>query len=137
MVICIEHVHMFMFIYNAVSLIDSFLSIKRYYPFPLNRNSPFRSSRPEAFLRKGLLKICSKFTGEHPCRSAISVNVQSNFIDIALRHGCSPVNFLHIFRTPFPMKTSGRLLLTILFSLFRKTLRTQKLTPQKTETKYR
>ena len=137
MVICIEHVHMFMFIYNAVSLIDSFLSIKRYYPFPLNRNSPFRSSRPEAFLRKGLLKICSKFTGEHPCRSAISINVQSNFIDIALRHGCSPVNFLHIFRTPFPMKTSGRLLLTILFSLFRKTLRTQKLTPQKTETKYR
>ena len=137
MVICIEHVHMFMFIYNAVSLIDSFLSIKRYYPFPLNRNSPFRSSRPEAFLRKGLLKICSKFTGEHPCRSAISINVQSNFIDIALRHGCSPVNFLHIFRTPFPMKTSGWLLLTILFSLFRKTLRTQKLTPQKTETKYR
>ena len=137
MVICIEHVHMFMFIYNAVSLIDSFLSIKRYYLFPLNRNSPFRSSRPEAFLRKGLLKICSKFTGEHPCWSAISINVQSNFIDIALQHGCSPVNFLHIFRTPFPMKTSGRLLLTILFSLFRKTLRTQKLTPQKTETKYR
>ena len=137
MVICIEHVHMFMFIYNAVSLIDSFLSIKRYYPFPLNRNSPFRSSRPEAFLRKGLLKICSKFTGEHPCRSAISINVQSNFIDIALRHGCSPVNFLHIFRTPFPMKTSRLLLLTILFSLFRKTLRTQKLAPQKTETKYR
>ena len=27
----------------------------------------FRSSRPEVFLRKGVLKICSKFTGEHPC----------------------------------------------------------------------
>ena len=24
-----------------------------------------------------------------------------NFIEIALRHGCSPVNLLHIFRTPF------------------------------------
>ena len=26
-----------------------------------------RSSRPEMFLRKGVLKIWSKFTGEHPC----------------------------------------------------------------------
>ena len=29
----------------------------------------------------------------------------------ALRHGCSPINLLHIFRTPFPRNTSGRLLL--------------------------
>ena len=26
-----------------------------------------KSSRPEVFLRKGVLEICSKFTGEHPC----------------------------------------------------------------------
>ena len=32
-------------------------------------------------------------------------------IEIALRHGCSPVNVLHIFRTPHPKNTSGRLLL--------------------------
>ena len=38
-------------------------------------------------------------------------NKVSNFIEIALRHGCSPVNLLHIFRTPFPKNTSGRLLL--------------------------
>ena len=35
----------------------------------------------------------------------------SNFIEIALRHGCSPVNLLHIFRAPFLKNTSGRLLL--------------------------
>ena len=29
-----------------------------------------------------------------------------NFIEIALRHGCSPANLLHIFRTPFPKNTS-------------------------------
>ena len=29
----------------------------------------------------------SKFTGEHPCLSAISINLQSNFIEITLRHG--------------------------------------------------
>ena len=35
----------------------------------------FRSSRPEVFLEKGVLKICSKFTGEHPCRSVISTKL--------------------------------------------------------------
>ena len=35
--------------------------------------------------------------------------LQSNFIEITLRHGCSPLNLLHIFRTPFPNNTSGRL----------------------------
>ena len=38
-----------------------------------------------------------------------------NFIEITLRHGCSPVNLLHIFRTPFTMNTSGWLLLYLLF----------------------
>ena len=74
-------------------------------------NSMARSSRPEVFLRKGVPKICSKFRGEHPCRSAISVKLLCNFIEIALRHGCSPLNLLHIFRTPFTRNTSGRLLL--------------------------
>ena len=61
-------------------------------------------------LGKRVLKICSKFTGEHLCQSAIS-KLQSNFIDVALRQGCSPVNLLHIFRTSFPSNTSGCLLL--------------------------
>ena len=29
------------------------------------------------------------------------VSLKSNFIEIALQHGYSPVNLLHIFRTPF------------------------------------
>ena len=70
-----------------------------------------RSSRPDVFLRKGVLKICSKFTGQHSCRSVISVKLQSNFIEITLQHGCSPVNLLYIFRTPFTKNTYGWLLL--------------------------
>ena len=38
-------------------------------------------------------------------------DMDCNFIEIALRHGCSPVNLLHIFRTPFLKNTSERLLL--------------------------
>ena len=63
------------------------------------------------FLRKGVLKICSIFTEQHPCRSVFSIKLLCKFIEIVLRHGCSPVNFLHIFRTIFPKNTSAWLLL--------------------------
>ena len=63
------------------------------------------------FLGKGVLKICSKFIGEHSCQSVISITLESNFIEIALRRGCSLVNSLHIFRTLFPKNTSGWLFL--------------------------
>ena len=67
----------------------------------------FRSIRPEAFLEKGVLKICSKFTGEHPCRSVIAIAtlLKSHFgMGVA-------VNLQQIFRGPFPRNTSGWLLL--------------------------
>ena len=78
----------------------------------------FRSSHLEVFLGKGVLKIWSKFTGEHLCQSVNSIKLQSNFIEITLRYGCSPVNLLHIFRTPFSKNSSGRLLLTLYFKMF-------------------
>ena len=34
-----------------------------------------RSSHPEVLLGKDLLKICSKFAGEQPCRSVISIKL--------------------------------------------------------------
>ena len=37
--------------------------------------------------------------------------LESNFIEMALRHGCSLVNLLHIFRAPFSKNTSEGLLL--------------------------
>ena len=69
-----------------------------------------RNSPPEMFLLKGVLKICSKCTGEHPSQSLISTKC-NNFFKITLRHWCSPVNVLLIFRMPFPKSTSGGLLL--------------------------
>ena len=73
-----------------------------------------RSSRPEVFLRKGVLKICSKCTGEHRWWSVISIKLLCNFDEIDLRHGCYCVNLLHILRTPFPKNTSWRLLLVFI-----------------------
>ena len=59
--------------YDPLSLIEPFIC-KKY--FLVNGDCLLlltdRSSHPEVFLRKGVLKICSKFTEEHPCRSMIS-----------------------------------------------------------------
>ena len=70
------------------------------------------------FLEKGVLKICSKFTGEHPWRSVISIKLLCDFIEITLRHGCSPVILLHILRIPFLKNTSGWLLLKLNVKIF-------------------
>ena len=75
--------------------------------------SLFISSHPDVFLLTGILKICSKFTGKHSCRSVIAIKLQSNFIEITLPHGCSSVNLFHIFRTDFSKNTSGWLLLSL------------------------
>ena len=70
----------------------------------------FRSRHPKVFLEKGVLKICSKFTGEHPCRSAISTKLQSN---------CKfPAAYFQ--NTFFSKNTSGRLLLDFIVDEYSK-----------------
>ena len=44
--------------------------------------------------------------------------LQSSFIEITFRHGCSPVKLLHIFRRPFLKDTSGVLLLNLWCDIF-------------------
>ena len=48
---------------------------------------------------------------KYPCQKVTSIKLESNFIEITLRHGCSPVHLLPIFRAHFPKNTSGGLLL--------------------------
>ena len=80
-------------------IINNFISQRNTYNTSSKRLKSSRSSHPEVFLGKGVRKICRKFTGEHPCRSAISIRLLCSFIEIALRHGCSPANLLPVFRT--------------------------------------
>ena len=60
----------------------------------------FTSSHPEVFLRKVVLKKCSKFRGEHPCRSAISIMLKSHFGIGVLLYICCIFSEHHFFRTP-------------------------------------
>ena len=55
--------------------------------------------------------------------SAISVKSLYNFIEIPLRHGCSPVNLPHTFGTAFLKNTSGGLLLDINIHVFNKRIK--------------
>ena len=66
-----------------------------------------RSSHPRVFLGKGVLKICSKFTREHPWWNAILIKMQGKIFKMTLRHECSPLNLLYIFRTSFLKNISG------------------------------
>ena len=79
----------------------------------MKKSETGRSSRPEMFLIiKSVLKISSKITGEHTCRSVISIKLLRNLIEITLWHGDSAVNLLHFLIIPFPKNINGRLLLS-------------------------
>ena len=45
-------------------------TLAQFCEFCKNLRAPIRSSHLEVFLEKDVLKICSKFTEEHPCRCA-------------------------------------------------------------------
>ena len=69
-----------------------------------------RSSNPEDFYEKGVLKICSKFTREPPCRNVISIKLFCNLLKSTWLFSCK---LLHIFTTSFTKNTSGWLLLIL------------------------
>ena len=48
-----------------------------------------RSSHPDLFLGKGVLKICNKFTGEHPCRSVISIKLLKWVFFLEQQNSCT------------------------------------------------
>ena len=53
----------------------------------------FRSSRPEVFYKKGVLRNFTKFKGKHLC--------QNPFFKKRIWRRCFPVNFSKFLRTPF------------------------------------
>ena len=65
----------------------------------------FRSSLPEVFCRKGVLKNFAKFTEKHQCQSLFFNKVAglrpATLLEKRLWHWCFPVNFAKFLRTPF------------------------------------
>ena len=67
----------------------------------------WKSQQPS---RGVLRKRCSE-NMQHIYRRTTMPKCDCNFIEIALRRGCSPVDLLHIFRTRFYKNTYGGMLL--------------------------
>ena len=67
--------------------------------FPIKTVFLFRSSPPEVFLRKGVLKICSEFTGEH-----IMSKCDFNKVALQLYWNCNSAFLIPIPRFPFTEK---------------------------------
>ena len=76
--------------------------------FLLQQKQPFRGA-----LLKRFSENMKQIYRRTPMPKCDFNKVASNFTEIALQHWCSPVNLLHIFRTPFPFlkNTSEWLLL--------------------------
>ena len=66
---------------------------------------------PRGVLRKRCSESIQQIYRRAPMLQCNFNKVARNVIEILLRYGCSFVNLLIIFRTPFPKNTSGGLLL--------------------------
>ena len=55
----------------------------------------------QSVLKKKSSENMQQSYGRAPMAKCDFNKVVSNFIEIALQHGCSPVNLLHIFKKPF------------------------------------
>ena len=57
-------------------------------------NCKNRSRHQEVFLEKGFLKMCSKFTGEQPCRSATSIKLLNGpYAKLCVTDAVKNINF--------------------------------------------
>ena len=75
-----------------------------------------RSSRPEVFCKKGVIRNFVKFTGKHLCQSlSFLTKLQAckvaglrpaTLLKKRLWHSCFPVNFAKFLRTPFLQNTN-------------------------------
>ena len=69
------------------------------------------TSSRSSLLWKRRFENIKNFSGGHLCWSVVSMMLLCNFIEIALWHRFSAVNFLHAFRTLFYRNSYGGLLL--------------------------
>ena len=83
----------------------------------VNSLAKFRSSRPDVFCKKGVLRSFTKFT-EKQLRQSLFFNKvaglsSATLLKKRLWHRCFPVNFAKFLRTHFSQNTSERLLLNM------------------------
>ena len=85
-------------------------------------SKPYRSSRPEVFCKKGVLRNFAKFTGKRLCQSLFFNKVAglrpATLLKKRLWHRRFPVNSGKFLRTPFLIEHLWWLLLTLVSELY-------------------
>ena len=85
------------------------LSIKKNKKIKNTDHWKYRSSRPEVFCKKGVLRNSTKFTGKHLCQCLRPATLlKKRFF-----YRCFPVGFVKFLRTPFCKEHLWWLLLEI------------------------
>ena len=69
-------------------------------PQELNQRFRTRSSRPEVFCKKSVLRKFSKLTGKHLCQILFLIK-RLSLLKKRLQHRCFPVTFAKVLRTSF------------------------------------
>ena len=76
-----------------------------------------RSSRPEVFCQRSVLRIFANFTGKHQCQTLFLIKVPDLRLETLLKkrlwHRCFPLNSAKFLRTPFFIEQLWWLLLQI------------------------
>ena len=95
-------------------LLMTFFKVSNWFLLELMFKCPtlnFRSSRPEVFCKKDVLRNFAKFTGKHLCQSLFFNKVAglrpATLLKKRLWQRCFPMNFLRFLRTPLLQNTSG------------------------------
>ena len=82
----------------------------------------FRSSRPEVFCKKGVLRKFTEFAGKHLCQSLFFNKFAglkpATLLKMRLWRRCFPMNFLKFLRAPFYIEYLRWLLLRVVLSFF-------------------
>ena len=103
--------HLFSALVNLtrIGYLRSFLDLQKYHQILI---SGFSNTAFPEFVNKNLEK---SFFYERLSIKICFFDLRIPYVSIHVltgkKHGCSPVNLLHIFRTPFLKNTSGQLLL--------------------------
>ena len=89
-------------------IISVFISgpVQFLFIYQLQNPIQLRSSHPEVFCKKGVLKNFAKFTGKHLCKR-LFFNKVAGSLKKSLWHKCFHVNFAKFLRTHFLQNSFG------------------------------
>ena len=102
-----------------INIIESFFNKNTSLYWKVSSRASSRSSRPDVFCEKDVLRNFAKFTRKHLCQSLFFNKVAgmpATLLKKRLLHRCFPVNFAKFLRTPF-LKEHLRWLLLIFQSI--------------------